>query len=47
MALLRTPEGGRFAELERMRPLPTRTTGTAFARSLERVDEISASSWGS
>ncbi|MEV0352295.1 hypothetical protein AB0H88_41595 [Nonomuraea sp. NPDC050680] len=32
----------RFSELERLRRPPTRTTGTAFARSLERVDEIGA-----
>nr|WP_267884551.1 hypothetical protein [Streptomyces sp. NRRL F-2580] len=37
-----TPEGARFSELERLRRPPTRTTGTAFARSLERVDEIGA-----
>ncbi|NEB70805.1 hypothetical protein G3I39_27660, partial [Streptomyces fulvissimus] len=37
-----TPEGSRFSELERLRRPPTRTTGTAFARALERVDEIGA-----
>ncbi|WSQ82564.1 DUF4158 domain-containing protein (plasmid) [Streptomyces sp. NBC_01213] len=42
VATLVTPEGGRYSELERLRRPPTRTTGTAFARSLERVDEISA-----
>ncbi|MGW6483970.1 Tn3 family transposase [Streptomyces sp. NPDC055059] len=39
---LKTPEGSRFSELERLRRPPTRTTGTAFARALERVDEIGA-----
>lgn len=34
------PEGSRFSELERLCRPPTRTTGTAFARALERVDEI-------
>ncbi|MGW4898208.1 hypothetical protein ACWEQL_39095 [Kitasatospora sp. NPDC004240] len=33
-------EGSRFSELERLRRPPTRTTGMALARSLERVDEI-------
>ncbi|WP_327286465.1 Tn3 family transposase (plasmid) [Streptomyces sp. NBC_00597] len=42
VATLVTPEGGRYSELERLRRPPTRTTGTAFARSLERVDEIGA-----
>ncbi|MFI5635042.1 DUF4158 domain-containing protein [Streptomyces sp. NPDC051664] len=42
VATLVTPEGSRFSELERLRRPPTRTTGTAFARALERVDEISA-----
>ncbi|HWU10674.1 MAG TPA: DUF4158 domain-containing protein [Streptomyces sp.] len=42
MATLKTPEGSRFSELERLRRPPTRTTGTAFARALERVDEIGA-----
>jgi hypothetical protein len=40
VATLKTPEGSRFSELERLRRPPTRTTGTAFARALERVDEI-------
>ncbi|CAL9436346.1 Tn3 family transposase Tn3 [Streptomyces sp. enrichment culture] len=34
---LKTPEGSRFSELERLRRPPTRATGTAFARALERV----------
>ncbi|EXU64041.1 hypothetical protein Z951_32915 [Streptomyces sp. PRh5] len=34
--------GSRFSDLERLRRPPTRTTGTAFARALERVDETSA-----
>ncbi|MER6923781.1 Tn3 family transposase, partial [Streptomyces spiralis] len=42
VATLVTPEGKRFSELERLRRPPTRTTGTAFARALERVDEIGA-----
>ncbi|GGV86285.1 transposase [Streptomyces gelaticus] len=42
VATLKTPEGARFSELERLRRPPTRTTGTAFARALERVDEIGA-----
>ncbi|WP_415958277.1 Tn3 family transposase [Streptomyces sp. 021-4] len=42
VATLKTPEGSRFSELERLRRPPTRTTGTAFARALERVDEIGA-----
>lgn len=42
VATLKTPEGSRFSELERLRRPPTRTTGTAFARAQERVDEIGA-----
>jgi hypothetical protein len=42
VATLKTPEGRRYSELERLRRPPTRTTGTAFARALERVDEIGA-----
>nr|WP_246108868.1 hypothetical protein [Streptomyces sedi] len=42
VATLTTPVGSRFSELERLRRPPTRTTGTAFARALERVDEIGA-----
>lgn len=42
VATLVTSEGKRFSELERLRRPPTRTTGTAFARALERVDEIGA-----
>ncbi|GAA0899537.1 hypothetical protein GCM10009574_084450 [Streptomyces asiaticus] len=42
METLTTPEGSRFSDLERLRRPPRRTTGTAFARALERVDEISA-----
>ncbi|MEV6985612.1 hypothetical protein AB0M95_30730 [Sphaerisporangium sp. NPDC051017] len=40
--MLKTPEGRRISELERLRRPSTRTTGTAIARTLERVDEISA-----
>lgn len=42
MATLKTPEGSRFSELERLRRPPTWTTGTAFVRALKRVDEIGA-----
>ncbi|MCX4983925.1 DUF4158 domain-containing protein [Streptomyces sp. NBC_00572] len=42
VATLKAPEGSRFSELERLRRPPTRTTGTAFARALERMDEIGA-----
>ncbi|WP_331738870.1 Tn3 family transposase [Streptomyces sp. NBC_01276] len=40
--LLQVPQGARFSELERLRRPPTRTTGTAMARALDRVNEISA-----
>jgi TnpA family transposase len=42
VALLDVPEGARFSELERLRRQPTRSTGTAMARALERVEEIAA-----
>nr|WP_208857957.1 hypothetical protein [Streptomyces flavidovirens] len=42
VATLRTPEGSRFSESERLHRPPTQTTGPAFARALERVDEIGA-----
>lgn len=42
VATLAVPEGRRFPELERLRRPPTRTTGPAMVRALERVDEISA-----
>ncbi|OPC77682.1 Tn3 family transposase [Embleya scabrispora] len=42
VATLAVPEGKRFSELERLRRPPTRTTGPAMVRALERVDEISA-----
>jgi TnpA family transposase len=42
VALLDVPAGARFSELERLRRPPTRSTGTAMARALERVEEISA-----
>ncbi|WP_436771318.1 Tn3 family transposase [Yinghuangia sp. YIM S09857] len=42
VALLETPAGKRYSHLELLRRPPTKTTGTAFARALERVDEISA-----
>ncbi|GAB7101975.1 hypothetical protein JCM4814A_02890 [Streptomyces phaeofaciens JCM 4814] len=42
VATLVRPDGTRFSELERLRRPPTRTTGTAFARALERVEEIVA-----
>jgi TnpA family transposase len=42
VSLLDVPEGSRFSELERLRRSPTRSTGTAMARALERVEEIAA-----
>ncbi len=42
VTLLGVPEGARCSELERLRRPPTRSTGTAMARALERVEEISA-----
>ena len=42
VAKLKTPECRLYSELERLRRPPTRTTGTAFARALERVYEIGA-----
>lgn len=42
VSLLDVPEGARFSELERLRRPPTRSTGTAMARALERVEEIAA-----
>jgi hypothetical protein len=42
VALLDAPEDARFSELERLRRPPTRSTGTAMARALERVEEITA-----
>ncbi|GAB3002398.1 Tn3-like element Tn3 family transposase [Streptomyces pseudoechinosporeus] len=42
VATLKTPEGKRFSELERMRRPPTRTTGTAMKGALQRVDDIAA-----
>ncbi|MEU9428685.1 Tn3 family transposase [Streptomyces sp. NPDC048342] len=40
VATLKTPEGKRYSELERMRRPPTRTTGTAMKGALQRVDDI-------
>ncbi|MGH3436071.1 MAG: Tn3 family transposase [Sciscionella sp.] len=40
--LLAVPEGSRRSELERLRRPPTRSTGTAMAKALDRVNEISA-----
>lgn len=40
VALLETPEGRRYSHLENFRRPPTRTSGTAMKRALERVDEI-------
>lgn len=40
--LLAVPEGARLSELERLRRPPTRSMGTAMARALERVEEISS-----
>ncbi|XKK57704.1 hypothetical protein HFP69_16840 [Streptomyces sp. ARC12] len=42
MRLLEVPDGARVSELERLRRPPTRTTGSAMARALDRVNEISA-----
>jgi hypothetical protein len=42
VALLDVPDGARFSELERLRRPPTRSTGTAMARAMERVEEIAA-----
>ncbi|MFB8117971.1 DUF4158 domain-containing protein [Streptomyces sp. NPDC055962] len=42
----KTPEGPRFSELERLRRPPTRTTGTAFARALERTRPAPSTSGG-
>jgi hypothetical protein len=42
VSLLDVPEGVRFSELERLRRRPTRSTGTAMARALERVEEIAS-----
>jgi TnpA family transposase len=41
VALLAVPDGERRSELERLRRPPTRSTGTAMARALDRVNEIS------
>ncbi len=40
VGLLTVPEGRRFSYLEELRRPPTRTTGTAMKRALQRVDEI-------
>ncbi|MEZ0070863.1 DUF4158 domain-containing protein [Planotetraspora sp. GP83] len=40
-ALLEVPEGARISHLEALRRPPTRTSGTALARALDRVNEIS------
>jgi hypothetical protein len=37
--LLVVPEGKRVSELERLRTPPTKSTGTAMLRALERVEE--------
>jgi TnpA family transposase len=42
VATLKTPEGKRYSELERMRRPPTRTTGTAMKGALQRVEDIAA-----
>ncbi len=38
--LLEVPDWARFSELERLRRSPTRTTGLAMARALDRVNDI-------
>lgn len=42
VATLKTPEGRRYSELERMRRPPTRTTGTAMKGALQRVEDIAS-----
>ncbi|UZI26665.1 hypothetical protein N7925_00110 [Streptomyces sp. CA-278952] len=42
MATLKTPEGKRYSELERMRRPPTRTTGTAMLTAVMRDLEAKA-----
>lgn len=42
VATLKTPEGKRYSELERMRRPPTRTTGTAMKGASRRVEDIAA-----
>ncbi|UFQ99888.1 DUF4158 domain-containing protein [Streptomyces sp. Go40/10] len=46
VGLLERPEGKRVSELERLRTLPTKSTGTAMVRAMERVEEISAFALG-
>jgi hypothetical protein len=46
VALLEVPEGKRVSELERLRTPPVKSTGTAMARAMERVEEISAFALG-
>nr|WP_229885650.1 DUF4158 domain-containing protein [Streptomyces tanashiensis] len=42
VATLKTPDGKRYSELERLRRPPTRTTGTAMKGALQRVEDIAA-----
>ncbi|MDP5315718.1 DUF4158 domain-containing protein [Streptomyces poriferorum] len=44
--LLVVPEGKRVSEVERLRTPPTKSTGTAMVRAMERVEEISAFALG-
>lgn len=44
--LLVVPEGKRVSELERLRIPPTKSTGTAMVRAMERVEGISAFALG-
>lgn len=44
--LLVVPEGKWVSELERLRTPPTKSTGTAMVRAMERVEEISAFALG-
>jgi hypothetical protein len=46
VGLLEVSEGKRVSELERLRTPPTKSTGTAMARAMERVEEISAFALG-
>ena len=40
VATLKTLEGRRYSELERMRQPPTRSTGTSMKGALQRVEDI-------
>lgn len=40
--LLVVPEGSRISELEKLRQVPKRTSGTEMVRALQRVDNLAA-----